>query len=126
MVMPPRGPRARDYIVFTDENVMVIPSSYNSRDQMDAILWAMQAWNAPVETDWRAPLYTTFRDIRAVNETMAIIRDPARQQWKYHLHVPGLNRGNIAWEMWAHTGEPAQLVESVSQVWNLRIEDANE
>jgi ABC-type glycerol-3-phosphate transport system substrate-binding protein len=125
IVMPPKGPRAKDYIVFTDENVMVIPSTF-TRDQVDAILWAVQAWFAPVESNWRLSLYPVFRDIRAVNETMAIIRDPARQQWKYHLHVPGLNRGNIAWEMWAYDGEPAQLIESVSQNWNVRIEDANE
>jgi len=128
VVLPPKGPRKRgnqDYVAFTDENVMVIPSTFN-RDQVDAILWAVQAWNAPIEADWRRELYHVFRDVRAVNETMAIIRDPAKQQWKYHLHVPGLNRGNIAWEMWWFDGEPAQLIESVSNNWNLRIEDANE
>jgi ABC-type glycerol-3-phosphate transport system substrate-binding protein len=125
MVVPPRGPRARNYVVFTSENVMVIPRTFN-RDQVDAIMWAVQAWNIAVDANWRLGQYQSFRDIRAVNETMAIIRDPARQQWKFHIFIPGLQRGNIAWEMWHFDGEPAQLVESVSQNWNLRIEDANE
>jgi ABC-type glycerol-3-phosphate transport system substrate-binding protein len=125
MVMPPKGPRAKDYIVFTDENVMIIPSTYN-RDQVDAILWAVQAWYAPVESNWRVALYPVFRDIRAVNETMVIIRDPSRQQWKYHLHVPGLNRGNLIWGMWNNTNEPAQMIEAVTQNWEVRILDANE
>jgi len=125
IVLPPKGPRAREYVVFTDENVMVIPSTFK-RDQVDAILFALQAWNAPVDTRWQTALYPVFRDIRAVDETMAIIREPARQRFRNHILVPGLNRGGIAWEMWWFDGEPAQLVESVSASWNTRIEDANE
>jgi hypothetical protein len=125
MVMPPRGPRARNYVVFTSETVMTFPSPF-TRDQVDAIMWAVQAWNISIDADWRVGMYHAFRDIRAVNETMRHIRDPALQQWKFHIFIPGLNRGNIAWEMWWFDGEPAQLIESVSQNWNLRIEDANE
>jgi len=125
MVIPPRGPRARSYIVYTSENVMVIPSTF-TRDQVDAIMWAVQAWNIAVDADWRLGLYHVFRDRRAVTETMPIIRDPARQHFKTHLFVPGLNRGSIAWEMWWFDGEPAQLIESVSNSWDIRIEDANE
>jgi hypothetical protein len=125
MVMPPRGPSARGWHVFTHENVMVIPSTFTAA-QVEALLWAMMAWNTPIDADWRVSLYHVFRDIRAVNETMAIIREPRNQHWKFHNHVPGLNRGNIAWEMWHFDGEPAQLIESVSQNWNNRIEDANE
>jgi len=34
--------------------------------------------------------------------------------------------GGIAWEIWYHEGEAAQLIEAVSQSWNNLIEDANE
>jgi ABC-type glycerol-3-phosphate transport system substrate-binding protein len=125
MVLPPKGPKAKDYVVFTDENVMVIPSTFK-KDQVDAILFAVQAWNAPVDARWQTGLYPVFRDIRVVDETMATIRDPKNQKFKNHILVPGLNRGGIAWEMWWFDGEPAQLVESVSSSWNARIEDANE
>jgi len=125
MVLPPRGPRAREYVVFTDENVMVIPNTFQ-RAQVDAILWAVEAWNTPVDARWQTALYPVFRDIRVVDETMAMIRDPKYQKFKNHILVPGLNRGSIAWEMWFYDGEPAQLIESVSQNWNTRIEDANE
>ena len=126
MVLPPKGPKARDYVVFTDENVLVIPSKGFTPQQVDAILWAVQAWNVPVDPRWQTALYPVFRDQRAVNETMAMIRDPKNQKFKNHILVPGLNRGSIAWEMWWFDGEPAQLVESVSSSWNTRIEDANE
>ena len=124
MVLPPRGPRARNYVVFNDENVLVIPAS-TPRDRVDAILWAIQYWNMPLDDDWRTPQYTTYRSRRSVDETMALIRDQRLWQWKYHLHVPGFNRGGIAWEIWHHDGEPAQLVEAVRLMWNALIEDAN-
>jgi ABC-type glycerol-3-phosphate transport system substrate-binding protein len=125
IVLPPKGPKAKDYVVFTDENVMVIPST-KSKAQVDAIVWAVQAWNAPVDARWQTGLYPVFRDVRAVNETMVLIHDTKTNKFKNHILVPGLSRGSIAWEMWFYDGEPAQLVESVSQSWNTRIEDANE
>jgi multiple sugar transport system substrate-binding protein len=125
MVLPPKGPRVKNYVVFTDENVMVVPKTYN-KDQVDAIMWAVQAWLTPIDDNWKASLYQTYRDRRAIDETWALIRDPKLQQWKHHLHVPGLNRGAIAWEIWYHDGEAAQLVEAASPMWNALIEDANE
>jgi len=125
MVLPPRGPRKNDYVVFNDENVMVIPARGFTPAQVDAILWAVQTWSTPVDPDWRLAEYPNYRDRRAVDETMALIRDQKLWQWKFHLHVPGLNRGGIAWEIWHHDGEAAQLIEAVSQGWNALIEDAN-
>ena len=126
MVLPPKGPKAKNYVVFNDENVYVLPARGFTEAQIDAILWAVQAWVTPIDTNWKLKEYANYRDRRAVDETMALIRDKKLQQWKYHLHVPGLNRGGIAWEIWYHEGEAAQLIEAVSQSWNNLIEDANE
>lgn len=125
MVLPPRGPRSNNFVVFNDENVMVIPARGFTDAQVDAIVWATQAWLTPVDENWRLAEYSNFRDRRAVDETLALIRDRRLWQWKYHLHVPGLQRGNIAWHIWHHDGEPAQLIEAVSQTWNALIDDAN-
>jgi len=125
IVLPPKGPKAKNYVVFTDENVMVVPNTYN-KDQVNAIMWAVQAWLTPIDNNWKASLYQTYRDRRAIDETWVLIRDPNLQQWKHHLHVPGLNRGGIAWEIWYHDGEAAQLIEAVSPQWNALIEDAND
>jgi len=126
IVLPPKGPRAKNYVVFNDENVMVIPARGYTEAQLDAILWAVQSWVTQVDDNWRLREYPNYRDRRAVDETMALIRDQKLWQWQYHLHVPGLNRGGIAWEIWHHDGEPAQLVEAVSQAWNNLIADAND
>jgi ABC-type glycerol-3-phosphate transport system substrate-binding protein len=125
LVLPPKGPKAKNYVVFTDENVMVVPKTYN-RDQVDAIMWAVQAWLTPIDKNWQAPLLQIYRDNRAIKETWGYIRDPKLNQWKHHLHVPGLNRGGIAWEIWFHEGEASQLIDSVTPMWNALIEDAND
>jgi ABC-type glycerol-3-phosphate transport system substrate-binding protein len=125
MVLPPKGPRSKNYVVFNDENVRVIPAKGYTDAQVDAIIWAYQAWVTPPEDNWKLAEYPNYRDKRAVEETVALIRDQKLWQWKYHLHVPGLNRGGIAWEIWYHDGEPAQLVQTVSNNWNALIADAN-
>jgi len=125
MVLPPKGPRVRNYVVFNDENVLVLPAQGFTDAQVDAILWAVQAWRAPIDSDWKIAEYPNYRDRRAVDETFTLIRDQRLWQWKYHLHVPGLNRGGIAWEIRYHEGEAAQLIEAVSQNWNALIDDAN-
>ncbi|MCL2180504.1 MAG: extracellular solute-binding protein [Treponema sp.] len=125
VVLPPKGPRSTNYRVFTDENVYVIPRSTPAA-QVDQILFALNLWFTPVPgTSWKDGLWQEYRDERAVNETWELIRNPALQQWRYNLHVPGLNRGGIAWQIWWHDGEPAQLIEAVSQNWNALIDDAN-
>ena len=124
MVLFPKGPKAKDYTVFTDENVMVIPSTYKI-DKVDKIMKAVQLWYTPLDDDWKSNLYHIYRDTRAVDETITMIRDPKYQVWKYHLFIPGLERGDIAWAIWWYEGEPAALVESVSQAWNALIDDVN-
>ncbi|WP_461247438.1 extracellular solute-binding protein, partial [Treponema sp. R6D11] len=125
MVLPPKGPRAKNYVVFNDDNVRVIPAKGYTKEQIDAIIWAYQAWVTPPDDNWKNETYPKYRDRRAVDETVAMIRDQKLWQWKYHLHVPGLQRGGIAWEIWYNDGEPAQLVEKVQNSWNALIMDAN-
>jgi len=124
MVLFPKGPRSTNYRVFTRENIMVIPATYNL-DTVEKILVATSLWFTPVNDDWKSGLYNTFRDRRAVDETIALIRDTKLHMVKYFTYINGLNRGGIAWEMWYHDGDPAQLIESVSQTWNAIIEDSN-
>jgi len=124
VVLFPRGPKSTTQRVFTRENVLVIPASY-TKAEVEKIMFALQLWYTPVNDDWKSGLYNTFRDSRAVDETVALIRDTKLHMVKNFALVAGLERGDIAWEMWYHEGDPAQLIESVSQSWNAKIEDSN-
>ncbi|GHV66638.1 hypothetical protein AGMMS49928_01820 [Spirochaetia bacterium] len=126
-VLFPKGPNAKDYRYSSDENVMVIPNTYSAAE-VDKILYAVQLWYTPVDDDpdaWKDDQYSVYRDARAVDETLTMIRNPKYGSTKYYVFIPGLERGDIAWNMWYWEGDPAQLVESVSQAWNALINDAN-
>jgi len=124
MVLFPRGPKSATYRVYTRDNLMVIPATYKAAD-VEKILWAVSLWYTPVDDDWKSSQYNYFRDSRAVDETLAFVRDPKISMTKYFAYINGLERGDIAWNMWYHDGEPAQLIESVSQDWNTKIAEAN-
>ncbi|GHU71271.1 hypothetical protein FACS189450_07040 [Spirochaetia bacterium] len=123
----PKGPRASDYLTVSDENVFVIPSTVSAAD-VDKIMYAVKLWYTPVDDQpdaWKDSLYNIYRDDRAINETRTMMRDPKYSTWKNVNMIPGLERGNIAWNMWNEGQDPAQLIESVSQNWNYTIGEAN-
>jgi len=124
VVLFPKGPRSSNYRIFTRENVLVVPSTF-SAEQVDQIMYALALWYTPVTDDWKSGWYNTFRDARAVDETLALIRNMDLHMTKNYVFIPGLNRGNIAWEMWYHEGDPAQLIERVSSNWNNLINEVN-
>jgi ABC-type glycerol-3-phosphate transport system substrate-binding protein len=126
VVLFPGGPKSPGRPrVFTRENIIIIPSTYKPAD-VEKILYALMLWYTPQSADWKSGWYNTFRDRRAVDETLTMIHDASLHIPKNHIFIPGLNRGAIAWEMWFHEGDPAQLIEQVSQDWNNKIEDVNE
>lgn len=126
VVLFPKGPRSPTHRVFTRENVMVVPATYTP-EQVDQIMYALALWYTPQDDgDWKSGWYNTFRDARAVDETLALIRDTSLHIHKNFVLIPGLNRGQIAWNMWHHDGDPAQLVEAVSANWDALIGDVND
>ena len=124
VVLFPKGPRSPTQRVYTRENVMVVPATFTPQ-QVDQIMYALSLWYTPQTDYWKSGWYNTFRDARAVDETLAMIRDTSLHMHKNYVLIPGMNRGNIAWEMWYHEGDPAQLVETVSQNWDNLIDDVN-
>ena len=124
VVLFPKGPRVSNYRVFTRENVLVVPATF-SDEQVNQIMYALALWYTPQTDDWKSGWYNTFRDARAVDETLELIRDTSLHMHKNFVLIPGMQRGHIAWEMWHHDGDPAQLVERVSANWNSLIDDVN-
>jgi len=125
MVLFPKGPKSTTYRVYSRDNLMVIPATYKPAE-VEKILWAVALWYTPVDNNWKAGQYSYFRDPRAVDETLALARDPKITMTKYFSYINGLERGDIAWNMWFLDGkQPAQLIEEVSQDWNAKIAEAN-
>jgi len=123
MVLFPKGPKTKNYTVYSRDNMMVIPATFKP-DQVDKIMAAVALWFTPQNDDWKSGLYNQFRDSRAIDETVALIRS-TKHTIKNYRYINGLERGDIAWNMWYYEGDPAQLVEEYSQSWNAIIADSN-
>ncbi|MDR0635633.1 MAG: extracellular solute-binding protein [Treponema sp.] len=128
-VLFPKGPNVSDYKYSEDENVYVIPRTFSAADA-NKIMQAFILWSTPAPGNdgpdaWKAGQYSRYRDARAVDETLELMRNPSRSMMKYATLIPGLNTGDIAWNMWNEGQDPAQLIESVSQSWNSIINEAN-
>ena len=123
-VLVPKGPRAKDYLHPDDDLALVVPSTFKP-EEVDLILFAHSLWATPTNSDWKVDLYNDYRDSRAVDETAAMIRSGKHTVFRNNLMIPNLVTGDIAWQMWWFDGDPAMLVESVSQSWAALINDAN-
>ena len=128
VVMFPMGPRVNDFVVFSLSHLMVVPATFTPA-QVNTIVNAVDLWFSPVDRSpyaWQDPLWPAFRDARAIEETMVILRDHRRHLVQYHRFIPGLERGHLAWQMFYHEGNPAQLIEAVTPSWNALIANAND
>ncbi|MDR3174605.1 MAG: extracellular solute-binding protein [Treponema sp.] len=128
-VMFPRGPRSSGYLALADENVFAIPSVVSPEDA-DNILFAYSLWITPAPGNgdpdmWKTGQYPNYRDRRAVDETLSMLRDPAFTRMAYNALVPGFKSSDIAWNMWNEGLDPPRLIESVSQSYNDIISKAN-
>jgi ABC-type glycerol-3-phosphate transport system substrate-binding protein len=127
-VVIPRGPRVSEYVIFQDELVYVIPNTF-TLPQVDQVLQAVELWRTPFDNSpnaWKDQYMALYRCPRAIDETLAILREPKQTLQKYHLWVPGLNVGDIVWNNWGSDLTAAQLVESVTPAWNAIIAEAND
>ncbi|MDR0909194.1 MAG: extracellular solute-binding protein [Spirochaetaceae bacterium] len=129
-VLMPKGPKAQDYACVDYPNYLVIPSTVSDEDANNIIL-AYALFNTPSPKNgdqaqaWKTDLYPRYRDRRAVDETIAMIRDPKYAGIAYYKFIPGLEKGDITWSLMWDGVDPAQLIESVSQKWNATIAAAN-
>jgi len=131
----PKGPNATAHYSFMSQNLMAIPSAF-SPEEVDAIMYAFMLWNRPLgidedgdDDDWKFEQMPNFRDIRSIEETMALhTRVVENQRTPFHALVPGgfpLGDG-FAFRVWTGEFDAQTILEEVQLVWNERLARANE
>jgi ABC-type glycerol-3-phosphate transport system substrate-binding protein len=128
-VLFPKGPRVTDYKYNADENVYVIPRTFTP-EQADKILYSLYQWLTPAPGNdapdaWKGGQYNRYRDARAVDETLTMLRDPKYSMMAYNAFIPGTDTANISDTIWVEGADPAQLIESISQPWNNAVNQVN-
>ena len=122
----PKGPRGDDYVFIISDNVVVCPSIYDA-DTTKKIQKFYDLWtDTPPGVDdseaWIGRKYEICSDERAVDETYAMLRDPAHARGDKSLYLGDNNTilgsqvyGNYLWGMLGDT--PAKLLEGITPTW---------
>ncbi|WP_312102027.1 extracellular solute-binding protein [Lachnoclostridium sp.] len=111
------------------ENILVIPSCYDA-ETADKIAFAYNLWTNPVpgyeeEESWKLSAYSQYRDERAVDETLTMMRSGENGVLLLESYVAGLETGDICYGLGVSAATAAEKVESVQQSWGALIADAN-
>ncbi|MDR0555125.1 MAG: hypothetical protein LBG76_10070 [Treponema sp.] len=119
-VVYPMGPRAKDYYVYARDDIYCIPSTFSASD-VDKFMTALQLWMTPPQgaaDGWKEDQYRWYRDERAVNETLPIMRNPNNCVFPI-IYFTELNE----WDMQGETAQ--QQIESVQAAWASKLAEYN-
>ena len=127
-VMFPKGPQMDDYTNCWTNNLQAIPSNYDEeRAWKIAFAWNLWTDDTPGWEDsdsWKSGYYAGFSDTRAVDETLAMMRE--KGIITYHGVVPNLQLGpDLTYNIGIGTDVTA-TVEAIRDTWKGYIDAANQ
>lgn len=125
----PKGPNAKTYHDVWDDNVYVIPACYD-KERAWKIAFAYNLFSEPTpgyedDTYWQSSYYANFRDTRAVDETISILKSKESGVVWYQSLVSGISVGDIVYAVYAKEKTPAEKIDEVKSQWQSYIDEAN-
>jgi len=125
----PLGPKGDGkYRTLHNDNMYVIPSCYDD-ERAAKIAKAFDFWSDDTPgydqpDSWKESFYSCFRDDRAVDETLTLMRSTPSP--RYDTFVPGINyMGDVIWVTYPGYVTPQQAYEDSKNVWAGLLNDAN-
>lgn len=123
----PKGPKMKDYVNVWDDNVYVIPACYEP-ERAEKIAFAYNLYTEPTpgwdgEDDWKIFYENRYRDSRAIDDTIAILRKNG-VVW-YETLVPAIDTGDIIYQVYGGWATPAEKIEEVATKWQPFLDEAN-
>ncbi len=126
-VMFPKGPQGTLTTVF-NENITVMPAGMDPAKAEDvAFAYDLLSNDTPgyEDADFRTNYYPSFRDTRAVDETLPLFYEPGHGVMNLMTLVDGVDFGEIAYGLDGGTATPVEQVEKVQGLWQTFIDAAN-
>ncbi len=113
-----------------NDNIVVIPSCFDD-ETAEKIAFAYDLYTEPtkgytIEEAALEPYYDRFRDERAVNETLVMMREPEHIQASYVPMISDIETGDICYGVYAQAATPQKKIEELSATWDSRINTMNE
>ncbi len=126
-VMFPKGPRAKDYRCVNIDNIYVVPAIYgDERAGKITKIFDIYQTECPGYDGgeaWKEDFYARFRDERAVDETLALMR--THGSTLLSKLIPGLEPGDIFWTVYPGWETMQEGCDKVRNSWNALIAEVN-
>ena len=126
----PKGPNATSHTWAPGDNAYLIPGCYDA-ERAWKIAFAFNLFTDPTpgytdDDDWMNGYYNKYRDDRAVEETLATMRDVSSQAFWYPSIIAGYDLGEqYVWDVAAGNATPAEKSEQMRATWQAFLDEAN-
>lgn len=125
----PLGPNGDGkYRTLHNDNLYVLPACYDDA-RAEKIVKAFDLWTDPVpgyseEEAWKESFYTCFRDARAVDETLVLMKETPCP--RYDTLIPDINyMGDVIWVVYPGYVTPQEAWEDTKNVYEGLMFEAN-
>jgi multiple sugar transport system substrate-binding protein len=124
----PLGPSGDGvYKTIHDSNMCIIPNCYKA-DKVEKIAKAVDLWLEPTPgydgpDAWKEGYYSTFRDSRAVDETLTLMANTPNP--RFDTLISGLSQGDMIFGITGGYMTPQEAYENAKNVWQGLLDDVN-
>lgn len=127
-VMFPAGPNGTMATVPLD-NVLVVPSCFDD-EYVEKVMFAYDLYTETtpgytIDESWKQTYYAQFRDSRAVDETLVLMREDEHRILDYKSMIPKTDYGDFSYAVYAGAKTPAEQLEEMTPQWDGYIKKAN-
>ena len=111
------------------DNIIVMPSCFDDATA-EKIAFAYDLYTEPtpgytLEDVYKEDYYPKFRDDRAVDETLMMMREEDHKRADYVDMISDIDYGDYCYGVYALASTPAKKVEELSTQWDKMISNAN-
>jgi ABC-type glycerol-3-phosphate transport system substrate-binding protein len=113
-----------------NDNIVVMPECFDD-ETAEKIAFAFDLYTEPtpgytMDDVYTEQYYPRFRDERAVDETLLMMKDPEHKQTSYLPMVSEVDYGDFCYSVYAGATKPAAQIEKISSKWDSKIKKTNE
>ncbi|OON95040.1 MAG: hypothetical protein ATN31_02035 [Candidatus Epulonipiscioides saccharophilum] len=130
MVAFPKGPSADGYMAVFSDDAFVIPASF-TKEEAENIAFAYDLWTTPTpgydDPDaWKTSLYPLYRDERAIEETITMLREPGVGISDYASLIAGnIKTGTLIEDIYWGKVSIIESIEGQKGIWQAELDKMN-
>ena len=108
------------------DNVLVVPSCFDD-EYVEKVMFAYDLYTETtpgytIDESWKQTYYAQFRDSRAVDETLVLMREDEHRILDYKSMIPKTDYGDFSYAVYK---TPAEQLEEMTPQWDGYIKKAN-